>query len=252
MISAIAGLSALGGSLSLAKAGMIRASDYRIDPVSGRETDAVKGLPPVGVFGATGKDRQSAESGLYGGRPVADTVEISPEGLAAARRVQQAKESEAAGPTRAFEELSEEEQKQVAELRQRDAEVRAHEAAHRAAGGQHAGGVSYTFQTGPDGKRYAVGGEVPIDVSPVKGDPEATIRKMQQVRQAALAPAQPSSADRQVAAKAAQLEQKARAELAEQSRNADDAEPAEEGDFAIAAFGSTSKSEPPSSLDVYA
>lgn len=252
MISAIAGLSALGGSLSLAKAGLIRASDYRVDPVSGREMDAIKGLPPVGVSGAAVKDRQRSERGLPASRRVTDTVEISPEGLAAAKRAEQAKASEATGPTRAFEELSAEEQQQVAELRQRDTEVRAHEAAHKAAGGQHAGSASYTFQTGPDGIRYAVGGEVPIDVSPVKGDPEATIRKMQQVRQAALAPAQPSSADRQVAAKASQIEQKARAELAEKSRNPDEAESGEDGGFGIAAFGGEPTSPSPSGLDVYA
>ncbi|MEQ9335590.1 MAG: putative metalloprotease CJM1_0395 family protein, partial [Miltoncostaeaceae bacterium] len=32
-------------------------------------------------------------------------------------------------------------------------------APHAAAGGQYAGAPSFTYQTGPDGKRYAVGGE---------------------------------------------------------------------------------------------
>ena len=75
------------------------------------------------------------------------------------------------------------------------------------------GGATYEFETGPDGRRYAVGGEVPIDTSPVAGDPRATIRKMQVVRAAALAPAQPSGADRAIAAKASAEAGKAQAEL---------------------------------------
>jgi hypothetical protein len=116
----------------------------------------------------------------------------------------------------AAETLTEDEQKEVQDLKQRDREVKAHEMAHAAAGGQYAGGASYEYQTGPDGKRYAVGGEVSIDTSPIKGDPEATIRKMQTVRKAALAPAQPSAQDRAVAAKAAQEENKARRQVRKQ------------------------------------
>lgn len=112
-------------------------------------------------------------------------------------------------------ELSEEEKQQVEELKRRDQEVRTHEHAHVAAGGQHVrGGISYEYQTGPDGKRYAVGGEVSIDTSP-ESDPEDTIRKAQTIRQAALAPAEPSGQDRKAAAAAAQMEIKARQEVAE-------------------------------------
>jgi hypothetical protein len=111
-------------------------------------------------------------------------------------------------------ELSKEEKKEVTELKKRDAEVKAHEAAHVAAGGQYVkGGASFEYQTGPDGQKYAVGGEVPIDVSPVSGDPSATIRKMQVVKAAALAPAQPSGADIAIAAKASAEAGKAQAEL---------------------------------------
>ncbi len=108
--------------------------------------------------------------------------------------------------------LTEEEQKQVKELKLRDAEVRTHEQAHAAVGGQYAGAPSYEFQRGPDGNRYAVGGEVQIDVGEEK-DPESTIQKMQVVRRAALAPAEPSSQDYKVAAEASQKELAARAEL---------------------------------------
>lgn len=111
-------------------------------------------------------------------------------------------------------ELSAGEQAMLNLLQQRDRQVRAHESAHKEAGGPHvAGGVSYTYQTGPDGRQYAVGGEVPIDASRVPDDPEATIDKARTVRRAALAPADPSAADRAVAARASQMESRARGEI---------------------------------------
>jgi len=116
-------------------------------------------------------------------------------------------------------ELSEEEEEEVRRLSARDAEVRAHENAHKAAAGRHArGGPSYEFERGPDGRRYAVGGEVSIDTSPVPNDPDATILKMQQVRRAALAPAEPSAQDRRVASEASQSEMRARSEKLEAKR----------------------------------
>lgn len=106
-------------------------------------------------------------------------------------------------------------QRVVMQLKSRDMEVRAHEQAHVAAGGQYVtSGASYSYQTGPDGKRYAVGGEVGIDTSPISGDPQATLAKAQQVQAAALAPAEPSSQDMRVAAQATQMASQARAEIA--------------------------------------
>src|SRR5690606_27055766 len=113
--------------------------------------------------------------------------------------------------------VEQQEQKQLQELKSRDQEVRQHEQAHAATGGRYAGSPSYSYEQGPDGKQYAVGGEVPIDVSPVAGDPQATVQKMQQVRAAALAPAEPSAADRRIAAQAAQTQIQAQAELVEQN-----------------------------------
>lgn len=110
-------------------------------------------------------------------------------------------------------ELSQDEKQQVSELQARDTEVRAHEAAHIAAGaGVVTGGASFTYQTGPDGKQYAIGGEVPINMSE-GSTPEATIAKMQQARAAAMAPADPSPTDYRVAASASMIEMKAQAEL---------------------------------------
>ncbi|MDR0238936.1 MAG: hypothetical protein LBI88_01745 [Deltaproteobacteria bacterium] len=117
--------------------------------------------------------------------------------------------------------LSPEAEKQVQKLRERDREVRAHEQAHIAAGGQHvSGGASFSYQTGPDGRQYAVGGSVQIDTSPVPGNPESTEEKARAVRRAALAPASPSATDQSVAAKAAAMESKARAEKTEQTEDA--------------------------------
>jgi hypothetical protein len=98
-------------------------------------------------------------------------------------------------------------------LKQRDREVRAHEQAHQAVGGQYASAPSFTMESGPDGGRYATGGKVQIDIS-AEADPEATIRKMQQVQAAALAPVDPSGQDHAVAAKAAQIADEAPERLA--------------------------------------
>ena len=113
--------------------------------------------------------------------------------------------------------LSEEQQQRVTALKQRDQEVRAHEAAHlAAAGGYAAGGAKFSYSRGPDGRLYATGGEVPIDISAVPGDPQATLIKAQTVQRAALAPAEPSGQDRQVAAQAAAMAADARRQLAKQ------------------------------------
>lgn len=125
------------------------------------------------------------------------------------------------------------EQREIRELQARDQEVRAHEQAHAIVGGRYASAPSYDYQQGPDGKRYAVGGEVQIDLAPVPGDPAATVQKMQQVKAAALAPAEPSAADRSIAAEAGQRLLQAQAELIAEkslltkSANSDDSVTAE-------------------------
>lgn len=115
------------------------------------------------------------------------------------------------------------EKQQINELKQRDLEVRAHEQAHASAGGQYASSPQYEYDKGPDGRSYAVGGEVSIDVSKA-ATPEETIRKAQQVKAAALAPAEPSPQDLRVANEAVQMAAEARREIsqaqAEQAREA--------------------------------
>ncbi|MGP9825772.1 putative metalloprotease CJM1_0395 family protein [Ectopseudomonas khazarica] len=110
-------------------------------------------------------------------------------------------------------------QLEIADLVQRDREVRTHEQAHAAVGGQYAGSPTYSFKRGPDGQRYAVSGEVGIDTAAVPNDPEATLRKMEVVLRAALAPAEPSAQDLRVAAQAQAKAAQARVELAELRRD---------------------------------
>ena len=65
----------------------------------------------------------------------------------------------------------------IDQLKARDTEVRQHEQAHLAtAGGLAVSGASYTYQRGPNGVSYAIGGEVNIDTSP-GGTPEETIQR---------------------------------------------------------------------------
>jgi len=140
-----------------------------------------------GTSGADGTDRTDGATSAPGpSRAGRDTMQLSPESAA-----------------------------MVAKLQARDAQVRAHEAAHMAAGGSLVqGGPSFTYQPGPDGKSYAVGGEVSIDTSAVAGDPKATLAKAQQIVAAALAPADPSGQDESVASQAEAMAAQAQGQLA--------------------------------------
>jgi len=113
--------------------------------------------------------------------------------------------------------LSESDERETRELQRRDQEVKAHEAAHKAAAGSYAtGGASFDYQRGPDGRQYAIGGEVSIDTSRPENPREAQ-SKAQTIQAAALAPAEPSAQDRQVAQAASQMAAEARAELVKQA-----------------------------------
>lgn len=128
---------------------------------------------------------------------------------------QEGEEEPDGGSQRANQKLDESDLNEIRELRARDVEVRAHEAAHAGVGGQYAGASSYSYQTGPNGVKYAVGGEVSISLPSGSGDPQQVINAANQVRRAALAPANPSGQDRSVAASATQLAVSARADLRE-------------------------------------
>lgn len=136
-------------------------------------------------------------------------------GASAAIYTPQPAQSKKSGPAS----LSVEQQQEVNKLRAIDQKVRTHERAHQAAAARLATGGP-TFQTvrGPDGKEYAVAGEVRIDTSP-GNSPQETIQKARQIQAAALAPGDPSATDRAVAAAAAALEVQAAAELSQQQRS---------------------------------
>jgi hypothetical protein len=151
---------------------------------------------------------EHAQTGENHGSPSAETIQISKEGL---DRLKASVKQPA--PNLAVEELSSEQKQEVEKLKKRDQEVKAHEKAHVSAGaGLVQGGATYQYQRGSDGRMYAVGGEVKIDTARER-NPADTIRKMQQVRKAALSPSQPSAQDRSVAAQASKIEAEARAEL---------------------------------------
>lgn len=114
------------------------------------------------------------------------------------------------------------EKRRLQELAARDTQVRTHERAHlAAAGGLATGGARFQMTRGPDGRQYATGGEVSIDVAPVPGDPQATIDKAEKIRRAALAPAEPSQADRAVAARATAMANEARIEMQREARESE-------------------------------
>lgn len=132
--------------------------------------------------------------------------------------------------------LSDSEQNEVEKLKARDSEVRVHENRHKSVGGQYAGAPSYSYERGPDGKNYVTDGEVSISLSE-EDSPEKTISKMRQVYSAALAPAEPSSQDRQVASEAKRIELNAQQEMREEKSKEDTSENPEE----IAVKDSSSK-----------
>ncbi len=131
-----------------------------------------------------------------------------------------------ADETKTNSKLSQDKQNALQKLKASDQDVRAHEQAHlSAAGGIASSGANFTFAIGPDGKRYAIAGEVQIDASAIPGDPKATIQKAEQIRKAALAPANPSAQDQSVAANATAMANQARIELLKQNQQLDETNP---------------------------
>ncbi|MBS0322649.1 MAG: hypothetical protein JSR19_02250 [Proteobacteria bacterium] len=107
-------------------------------------------------------------------------------------------------------------QRQIEQLKQIDQNVRAHEQAHIVAGRDLIrGGPSFTYTYGPDGKTYAIAGEVSIDTSRER-QPRDNISKGQRIQAAALAPRDPSPQDYRTASIGEQMETQARIELARQ------------------------------------
>lgn len=193
-----------GGTLSAAPPQPIK----QIGSVSGQDSITQENYTDTVTLSASGveQSQQVNDSERTGGKSAGTTKSEKP-----AAGEEQAKTG--------IQKLTPAEEQVVQQLQKRDREVKAHELAHLTSAGQYArGGPTYSYQQGPDGQRYAVGGEVPIDISKER-TPEQTIVKMEVVRNAAMAPAQPSSADRSIAAAAAAIEAEARQEV--QSARAD-------------------------------
>ena len=174
---------------------------------SGRATVTPQRTTPTGGAAPTALSPRS-DRALENESGPTDRIDISD----AARRLRDEDEAESSSPL----ELSPEDEQRVRDLKARDAEVRQHEQAHLAAAGDLAsGGPTYTYETGPDGRRYAVGGEVQIQLRE-GGDPQETLENARRAKRAALAPAEPSAQDRRVAAKADALAQQAQRDIAQQ------------------------------------
>ena len=169
-------------------------------------------LDPLSRTGRVGERDDSYESTITDPTDPAADDASSADPVADDAPVDDASAKKSAAP----DELTADELQLIRDLERRDRDVRAHEAAHQSAGAGLVGGASYSFQAGPDGQRYAIGGEVSVDVSAEAGDPAATISKMQRVRAAALAPADPSGQDLAVASAAAQILAAAQQEVARQ------------------------------------
>ncbi len=110
--------------------------------------------------------------------------------------------------------LTQDERVELSKLKAVDTKVRAHEAAHQS-GPAASGGASFTYEKGPDGVMYAVGGEVPVRIE-TGSTPQETVSNLQGVIATALAPADPSPQDLSIASKARVMMMKAQQEFAKE------------------------------------
>ncbi len=183
------------------RAGEAKPKDSATSPEAG--ADGVKAAPPLSGAGAI-----VAPGALVQAQEKSDANKANSADSKKSEQNESSPSSASPNPTQ----LSAEEEAQVRALQQRDAEVRSHERAHKNAGGAITGPASFTYERGPDGKQYAVGGEVSISTGEA-ATPEATISKMETVVRAALAPASPSSQDLSVASAARRVIAEAQAEI---------------------------------------
>ena len=153
-------------------------------------------------FYLSGAERQGGRS-----TPASEKSGATPEKQAGSEEVNPS------GSSKPSSELDAEQQRQIAKLVETDRKVRAHEQAHMSAGGDLVrGAASFEYETGPDGKRYAVGGEVSIDTTEGR-TPAETVVKAQRIYDAAMAPADPSPQDHSVASMAMGMKAEATQEL---------------------------------------
>jgi len=91
-------------------------------------------------------------------------------------------------------------QRVLDKLKASDSRIRTHEQAH-AANGPTRSPISYNYQSGPDGKLYAVGGSVRLDTS-LPSDPKEAAFKLSQIQRSASAPSGLSGADANISIQA--------------------------------------------------
>ena len=176
-------------------------------------THAVTNISFMGAASKATDTTSSLGDGRKSQSSPKDSVSISQEGKDKAALSKSSGVTQESTSNNEPKNLDQLELKELQQLKRRDKEVRSHEQAHLSAAGRYAkGGASFTYQKGPDGGSYAIGGEVGIDVAK-ESSPEATITKMQAIKRAALAPATPSGADKRIAAQANAKESQARQEL---------------------------------------
>ena len=126
------------------------------------------------------------------------------------------------GGLRGAEDFSTEEQQELRDLERRDLQVRTRDMAFIAAAGGAAGSYSLQYETGPDGRRYAVGADIKLDTSE-GATPEQTLAKARALRAATMGARADSSNDASAAAKAVRMEAEARAEIARERGEAQQA-----------------------------
>jgi hypothetical protein len=85
-------------------------------------------------------------------------------------------------------------------FKQTDTNIRSHEQIHASIGATTSP-ISYTYEKGPDGKMYAVGGKVTLDTS-LPDDPKAAAFKLDMLQKTASGPIDSSGADNTIASQA--------------------------------------------------
>ena len=115
-------------------------------------------------------------------------------------------------PVREYPEVTEAE---VLEWQGWEDNVIIHENLHASVGGVYAGAPEYDYELKRDGKYYIVSGRVMIDTSFDESKPEEMLLKHDIIYRAALAPSDPSDADKKIAGEASANLLKASALLSE-------------------------------------
>ena len=100
-------------------------------------------------------------------------------------------------------------------MRKNGSNVKLRELVHRAIIGNYVrGAVSFDYDTGPDGLKYAVAGHTTVDTRPIINNPEASIRKAQAIKRTKI--------DHNVAVEVEKMEREAIMALKEEQRKESD------------------------------